>query len=437
MIYSVLAGEKNLTEPKFQHMLSAIPFTDEQITQLRYAYYRDKYPVGAIDRIFKINYYMSGQRDTERSVTVPASSLPAVSGAVIGEWEILSTIAAVISDEKATVITTNFSFESKSMDDTVFAALTGRKSKADFRHIIEFLNNNESHINISNLFLSLRYIRRKYNPYYCYCDISDNKANECYPYFILTDRYAFFFNTAMHCGMFITEESIVKATNGMADAFLENCLPVATYPSDVFELKSSITKVSANKISSAFGSSACIIPFIPDMIEKIADKDLTNRELLIKIAVDHYTKLGQHSGTVLFPQAALERFAADGRVYNFPLSWTQPLEYADRRKVFDIIKTHATGENPKIRILYDSNVKVPDMCMSIDIFERYMSIAGSLDTDSDYYCSEYSIFIKNTNIISDFRFYIDFIKRNRLHLSPELALSYMDSLMLECERNKQ
>lgn len=139
----------------------------------------------------------------------------------------------------------------------------------------------------------------------------------------------------------------------------------------------------------------------------------------------------------MFPQSALERFAADGRVYNFPMSWTQPMEYSDRQKVFELIKKYAGGDNPKIRILYDNNMKLADKCMSIDIFERYMSIAGSMAGDSDHYCGEYSIFIKNTNIISDFRFYVDYIKRNNIHLKPEIAVSFMDSLMLECERNKQ
>lgn len=438
MIYSVLGGEKNLTESKFQHMLSVIPFSDEQISQLRYAYYKDKYPSGVIDRILLISHYMSGRYKNKSSVTVPPVPIPAVSGAVMGEWELLGIAAALTEDKKASVITTNYPFEHKSFDDTVFAALTSRTTKADFRHIIEFEKDNSSDKNISNLFLSIRYIRRNYNPRYCYSDITkDGECNNIYPYYLITDRYALFFNLKMNCGMFITDSSIVHSSNEMAKVLLEQCLPLSSYPTDVFELKSTITKVSANKISAAFGNSACIIPFMPEIVKNIAVEDIPNKDVLIRIAIDHYTRIGQHSGSVLFPQSALERFAADGRFYNFPLSWTKPLSFSDRQKVFEVIKTHASGENPKIRVMHDSNIDLEDKCMMVDIFERYMSIAGSMEGDSDHYSGEYSIFIKNTNIISDFRFYIDFIKRNRIHLSPDLAVSYIDSLMLECERNKQ
>ena len=437
MIYSVLNGEKKLTESKFQHMLSAIPFTDSQISALRYSYYADKYPSGAIDKIYKINHFMSGRHENDGSVSAPPTPLPEESGAVMGEWDILGTIAAVIRDEKATVVTTNFPFTNKNIDDTVFTSLSARETPLNFRHIVEFQSSNDSDINITNLFLSMRYIRCRYNPYYYYSDSFSDRKHYIFPYYVLSDRYAFFFNNNMHSGMFITEDSIIKTVNGMTDAFLENCEPLAIYPSDVFELKSTITKVSSNKISYAFGNSACIIPFVPEMIEKIADKDLPNRDILIKIAVDHYNKLGQHSGYVLFPQSALERFAENGRVYNFPLSWTCPLSYSDRQKVLEVIKTYADGDNPKIKILYDSNLQISDCCMCVDIFERYMSISGSLEGESDHYGGEYSIFVKNTSIISDFRFYVDFIKRNRIHLPSEIAVSYMDSLILECERNKK
>lgn len=278
MLYSVLSGEKNLTESKFQRMISEIPFTDEQITKLRYSYYKDKYPAGTIDRIFAINYFMSGQRENEHGIIMSPSALPDTPGTIIGEPELLRITAAIVSDEEAGIIMTNFPYENKNIDDTVFAALTGRKNHVDFRHIIEFSHSNKSSKNIANLFLSLRYIRHGFNPFYCFSDNDIQCENDLYPYFILTDRYAFFFNTHINCGMFINEESIVRSSRGIADTYLEKCEPLATYPTDVFELKSTITKVSSNKISHAFGSSACIIPFVPEMIEKIADRSLPNRE---------------------------------------------------------------------------------------------------------------------------------------------------------------
>lgn len=436
MIYSVLNGEKNLTESKFQNMIATINFTDEQISRLRYAYYKDKYPLGVIDKIFKLHYFLSGRHERTNSITISPLPIPDSSSAVTGKWELLSIIAALILDDKTKKITTNFSFKDNLTDDVVFSALIEKKDDIDFRHIIVFDSSNTSDTNISNLFLSLRYIRRGFNPLYCYSELTTT-VGDIYPYYFVTDTHVFFYNTDLSCGMLITERDIVCSVNDMLSVILSKCQPLSSYPTDVFELKNSITKVSSNKISSALGNSACIIPFVPEMIENIANDELPDRELLIKIAVDHYKKLGMHSGPVLFPQSALERFAADGRVFNFPLSWTKPMTYADRQKVFKILKKYVCGDNPKIRVLHDNSMKIADACFSIDIFERYMSIAGSLDNSENNYCGEYSIFIKNTSIISDFRFFEDFIKRNRLYLPSDIAVSYMDSLILECERNKE
>lgn len=436
MIYSVLNGEKNLTEAKFQNMLASISFTDQQISQLRYAYYKDKYPVGVIDKIFKIHYYLSGQHERTSSFTISLTPIPDSSAAVTGQLELMGIISALILDESTKNITTNFSFDDKLTDDTVFSALIKRENDINFRHIIVFDSANTSDTNISNLFLSLRYIRRRFNPFYCYSELTTT-VGDIYPYYFVTDTHAFFFNTDMNCGMIITENDIVRSVNGMLSVILGKCQPLSSFPTDVFELKSSITKVSSNKITSALGNSACILPFVPEMIENIANDDLPNRDLLIKIAVDHYKKLGKHSGSVLFPQSSLERFAANGRVYNFPLSWTKPMTYEDRQKVFNILKEYAAGEDPKIKVLNDNNLKISDDCFSIDIFERYMSIAGSIEDSENRYSGEYSIFIKNTSIISDFRFFDDFIKRNKIYLPSDIILSYMDSLILECERNKK
>lgn len=435
MIYSVLNGEKQLTESKFQNMLSVFNFTDEQISKLRYAYYKDKYPTGAIDRIFQICHYMAGHHEKETSINIPVLQITSSSVSVKGKQELAGLISAIILDENVKVITTNFSFKDKTTDDAVFNALTKRKNSVDFRHIITFDSSNKSDVNIRNLFLSLRYIRHGFNPLYRYSDkITDDSI---YPYYIITDKYVLFFNSEHSCGMFITEEDIIRSTSEMAKSVLDNCSPLAQYPVDVFELKNSVTKVSSNRISYALGNSACILPLVPEKIESFAADDLPNKDLLIKIAVDHYTKLSQHTGTVLFPLSALERFAKEGKVYNFPLSWTKPMSFENRQYVLDILKKYVSGDNPKIKILHDHSVGLSDKYFSLDIFERYMSIAGSLADSKAPYCGEFSVFIKNTNIISDFRFYIDYIRRNRIHLKPEIAAAYMDSLKLECERNKK
>ena len=435
MIYSVLNDEKKLTEAKFQHLLTIFDFTDEQISNLRFAYYKDKYPAGAIERIYRINHFMQGRHQCENPRKAEPAQIPSESCAVSGTQNLEALISAVILDKTTKTITTNYSFCDKVTDDAVFFSLIQRRDRIDFRHIITFDNSNSSDVNISNIFLSIRFIRHGFNPMYRFAE--EKKENELYPYFIITDNYLILFNHKSACGMFITEDSIIRSTLTMAETVLEECTPLATYHADIFELKSSITKVSSNKLSYAFGNSACIIPFMPEFIERIAADNLPNRELLVKIAIDHYKKLGYHSGAVMFPQSALERFAAEGRVCNFPLNWTKPMSFEDRQTVLEILKGFAEGENPKIRILYDQSMGLSDKFLSMDIFERYMCISGSFADSENPYCGEYSIFIRNTNIISDFRFYIDFNKRNRIHLESDIAVEFIDSLKLECERNKK
>ena len=106
MIYSVLNDEKKLTEAKFQHLLTIFDFTDEQISNLRFAYYKDKYPAGAIERIYRINQFMEGRHQCENPRKAEPALIPSESCAVSGTQNLEALISAVILDKTTKTITT-------------------------------------------------------------------------------------------------------------------------------------------------------------------------------------------------------------------------------------------------------------------------------------------------------------------------------------------
>lgn len=441
MIYSVLNDEKKLSEEKFQTMLAEIPFSAPQADTLRRLFYADKYPKGVIEKIFCIKNYLSGALPKPAGYKLPETfSLPSAQTAVDGEREICDLAAAMIGDEDCRTIYTNFSYRAANFDGAVYAALCKRKTPVSFQHILCFESSNRSAVNIQNIFESVRYIRLRHPPLYYYVEEIPRRLHVLYPHFLLTDRAVLLFHEKADIGIYLTDPAIIKEVISAVEQFLPNCKPLARINESVLDLQSDLMKTSEAKVQFCLSGFVCDLPHAPrEYFDALARPDLPNREMLIEIAHKHYSRYSEFYHNIYIPLRAVETFAREGMTMNFPQNWVVPLPYEYRIGVLKNFRDRLTSKIGRVVLLNDSLLQLPDKFWGLDVSAHNLSFFGSISEDGSQYAGEFSMFTNNRNIIADFRFYIDYLMRNKLYCSPAYAADYIDAQILQCEqrRNEQ
>ncbi len=436
MIYAILNDERKLSEAKFQKMLSGIPFSPEQDDNLRALYYTDKYPQGVLQKIFRIKQYLTHPRtDPEMLPLSNIIALPGRDTAVVGEKELQDIIAAMLLDDTCGYAITNFSYQAKPINEVCYTALSRRATPIDFQHIIRFEKNNSSTQNIENIFESIPYLRLRHSPLCHYAETVPLNIQGLYPQFLLTPDAALLFHEQANCGIFIRTRNIINEVTAAVRQFLPNCQPLAQITDNVLTLKEYLTDTAESNIIYSFSNFACFLPHAPrEYFEEIANPSLPNREALINIGYQHYVHLAPHYVEEFMTVRGIKRFVKDGMAANFPQGWLVPVSYETRIQVLEDFKKRVSDGS--LLLLTDDTVKVRDEFWSIDIGEHYLCIFGSISQDGNRFSGEYAIATKNRNIIADFRFYFDYIKRNRLYCDKEYAENFLDAQILECERLK-
>lgn len=438
MIYSVLNDERNLSEDKFQTMLAELPFSETQADVLRKLYYADKYPKGVIEKIYCIKNYLSGALPKPAGHKIPKTvSLPSAQTAVDGEREICDLAAAMIGDEDCRTVYTNFSYRAANFDGAVYAALCKRKTPVNFQHILCFESSNRSTVNIQNIFESVRYIRLRHSPLYYYVEDIPRRLHVLYPHFLVTEKAVLLFHEKLNIGLYLTEPTVIQEVMSAIRQFLPNCKPLAHINETVLDLQSDLMKAFEVKVQFCLSGFVCDLPHAPyDYFDALASPDLPNREMLIEIARNYYSRYSDLYHDIYIPLRAVETFAKEGMTLNFPQNWIVPLPYEYRIGVLKNFRDRLTRKTGRVVLLNDSLLQLPDKFWGLDVSAHNLSFFGSISEDGSQYAGEFSIFTNNRSIIADFRFYMDFVMRNKLYCSPDYAAEYIDSLILQCEQRK-
>lgn len=436
MIYAILNDERKLSEAKFQNMLSAIPFSPAQADALRALYYEDKYPQGVMQKVFRIKNYLRRPRTDAPAPALPrAVRLPGQDTAISGEREIQEMIAAMLTDKECTEAITNFSYQARTINNTFFATLAHRTAPINFQHIIRFEKDNHSTLNIENIFESVRYLKLRHNPLYYYTETVPITIRGLYPQFLVTPTAVLLFHEKANFGIFLKTPAIVSEVAHSVRQFLPNYQPLAQITDNILALKEYLTDTAESNIIYSFSNFACFLPHAPrEYFDEIANPDLPNREAMINIGYQHYVHLAPHYVEEFMTVRGIKRFTKDGMAANFPQSWLVSASYETRIQVLKDFRQRVCDGS--LLLLNDDVVSVSDDFWSIDIGERYLCVFGSISQDENRFSGEYAIATKNRNIIADFRFYFDYIKRNRLYCTKEFAVNFLDAQILECERLK-
>lgn len=436
MIYAILNDERKLSEAKFQKMLAGIPFSPEQDDNLRALYYTDKYPQGVLQKIFRLKQYLTHLRtDPEMLPLSDIIALPAQDTAVSGEKELQDIIAAMLLDDTGSYAITNFSYQAKPINEVCYTVLSHRTTPIDFQHIIRFEKNNSTTQNLENIFESVRYIKLRHTPLYYYSETVPIEICGLYPQYLITPDSVLLFHEKANCGIFIRTRDLINEVTATVRHFLPNCRPLAQITDNVLALKEYLTDTAESNILYSFSNFACFLPHAPRAyFEEIASPSLPNREALINIGYQHYAHLAPHYVEEFMTVRGIKRFTKDGMAANFPQDWLVPVSFETRIQVLRNFRKKASEGS--LLLLNDDVVKVRDEFWSIDIGEQYLCIFGSISQDGNRFSGEYAMATKNRNIIADFRFFFDYLKRNHLYCTKEYAENFLDAQILECERLK-
>ncbi|MCD7775101.1 MAG: helix-turn-helix transcriptional regulator [Clostridiales bacterium] len=439
MIYSVINGEKMLSENKFQTMVRELAFSDMQMENLRRSYYESKYPDGVIDKIYRIREYLrEDETDDKKNFDGVEPYLPDKTCTIRGLSLLCRTIIGIVYGSKAKIIT-NYPFSNTDADNAFFSALSAADEDMDFIHIVEFEADNKSPRNIDNLFKSIRYIRKKYVPLMYYGNSGDGIGSELLPYFIVSDKYAAFFDADFSMAVFSNEETIVNGVFVLAEKIVGKCKYIGMLNDNIFDMKNFVQCADVAGTVSSMSNFTFFLPYASvDILKSIAPPNLdpANRDILVELILNHYKGCAGGKMKRMMSVQGLETFAREGIIADFPKSMTVPMPCKYRIEVLETILQQCE-QSPESCVFLDNTVlNVPDECFGIILFHNNFQICGSLP-NSDTFVGQYVITDKNKNIQRDFKYFMDFIVRNRLYIPFEQIKLRINDLILECRRMQE
>lgn len=431
-LYNIFAGKKHLPEDKFHKILVSFPFSNTQKENLSTAFYQDIYGTNDFD---KIQYIISELKklkefkDEDFSFSNSYNSNDNETEYIIGKDKLIDTISYLLyksSSFEFPFVYSNFEFSQKEIDTMIYSLLL--EKKLDLIHLIKFNNNGMDTYNLSNIFHSIKYARRKYNTYYYYCNQKIFLDN-FFPFYLVTNTGIVLYNNTLCHGLLITDDSIIDNFKTRIAETIDQCTPLVIFPDNAFELKQI---VAPNSFVASISSIPCITPFLSkEMFYDMALDDLKNKDYVINSLHDWYSISASEASvsyTSLNTSEGFHRFAKTGNIPYFPSEYANPLSIENRVKILEMCMT----ENSKYHNFYladDSKILFPDY-INIELSApNKIVIYGSFNGPEHSYMGEFVIPITNNILYSDFNNFRNYAIRNHLYTNDNFTELFQKNLI--------
>lgn len=396
-LYNVFYGERSLTETELFSLIETAGFTPNEAQKLVDLYFTEIFGKTEFAKIKVLEKII--QTDVHACSGFNRKTFSDdVEGSIECKSQLLNAVSYIFGHEKTVI--SNFSFDNKELDALVFDCVIN--SDVGFTHITELSETPSAAENIASVACALKYMYNNSFPVYRYTDTEHATKSGLFPYYFVGETHAILFNSVN--GIFIRDKASVAKIRENAVADAADCAPLGIKTDDVVYHSSLYDTALKNENISLY-----VISFYPcvatcsdyDIIYSLARDDLPEKEGLVNIAYEHYSRfytMPEHCSIV--SKAGIESFAETGNIQEIPNKFVKSANKETRIKILQ--KMLEKIESGEIYIADDSKIKLQpefsleSFCTDLMLFFGYDFKKSDFFVADKYLCALYDISFVNT-----------------------------------------
>lgn len=439
LLFYVLSGKKKLPEERLQAILHAKIFAPEINAQLREAYYREHYGLEAFERLLLIKQSLADMAAAPEFVPIPAHVTrwqPQRSVEVITNGgTLLAAVYYILSAELTRdnpAFDTNYPFTAKAIDDLVHALLHQHQGeRVQMWHGATWQTNGRGTINLQNIFACLRWFGMGYQIYATANEFAPLlPADTLYPYFFITSGHALLFHPELNNGLLLSDTEVVQTLAFNASLLRPQYVPVCNFPANEFELGQMFGQKSLFHCAKGEMSYyPCLCGFVDrEMLDALFHPDLEARTAFIDKVEELYQTLRSDPTAALFNTTkGYEEFAQTGKLQEMSKFVADPAPPEMRVTLLRRVRD-AVLDGANIFLLDEKEIPIPTG-ISLELFGKFMFIAGSTAQGEDAFMGQYNKIVDRKTTVNDFSNFFEYIRRNQLVHSPKWTAAFLEELI--------
>lgn len=438
----VYKSELTMSEDAFYRMLLNSDFPSEVEDNLISLYYKSIEGVGGRNRdklekqLLISNLLKNDLTKPNQEIWYPAPEQVGIKAK--SRKEIFDAINNTIS--KGENIIANFSFLDEELDSFIFNSL----KHSSFKSFIFFIDLNYISSLPDNLKIMtavIKYVFIGCMGRYNHVDIGKKIYGNLFPYYILSEKQAFFFNGKN--GIMVTDTELVEQLKSVILENKKNYVPFNVKFDSILEYKDAVE--NANAISSGKKRSAAIIrhycgyPCLAWYFDNYEDlylsmkEGIPDAEFRVKKVIEHYKSVYSDIGFSedLFSEDGLKLFAKTGNVCEFPSEFKKPFTVELRIKYLKYIYNDI--EKGRIKIFNTEKFSLQNK-MSITVAEKSIQFY-SIDVEKDDFFAgeEFMAVVEDKGMIEDFQNYYDTLIKTDVFYSKTRAKNIVNDIIIDLE----
>lgn len=429
-LYSVFKGERSLKEDKLFALFENVGFSVKEEQTLTELYFSDVFGQSDFNKIKQMIHLINNlelpSKEHKECINTFSKKF-----SLTGKEEILSALKYILEEIGNSKVITNYSYEDKRIDNLFYGFVKNGNSE-QLMHVLSFSEKSSGLHNINTVFSSLKYMYLNCFPVYKY----ENKSEQIYPYFAVTDKYALLFND--NDGIFIDEPIVINRVLGQVETMVSQCTGLGMATDDIMFIKDMYAKGLSNTEDHfndliSYCGYPCVAPFADyDLMYSITREELPEKELLVHIAYDHYQSLYKNADfTFFYSLNGLKRFAETGNVCEIPETYVTNLSKKYRLQVLNQIIESVKEE--KIYLVNDEKFNIPENIEIEDYFSKVIINAFDCNKDNFASCDKFLSALNDSDIIHTFKILKEYLIRARMVYPKQYAKIYIQNIIVKLE----
>lgn len=421
-LYHVIDSKRKLKPEIFIRLINEIGFSEDEEEKLADFYFSDFYGSKEFEKIKYICKRLNGF-DAELKVREDHIADFEKKFSLESEDDIFSAVLYLCENSKGQSVITNYSYESKRLDN-LFYSLCRKKELKDFKHIIPFGTGGNDVYNLNLLFSSIKFLYYKQFPIYYYSD-NNKEAYEPYPFYCLSDDYAVLFSE--NSGIFIEDKKAVAALVKRAKSFADKCHQLGEEMPNIFEVKDIYV---ASVLDGTEIYEICPIPCMMcytdlDFFYSISKPEIPNRDFLAHMAYEHYSNINK---TVTYNQyitvEGLDELFKNRECLEMPSEYANLIPKETLKKIFE--KMYDAVKEGKMHILNPKKLHIP-IDLQIEINAGGGLIYGYVFEEGKPTQKPFWIIINDKSLIDNLKYFFDYLERGNFFFGKDTALAYISN----------
>lgn len=395
-VYNIFNGKKPLPEKRFHEILENYPFTSHQKEALSNSYYEDIFGIDTFKKIQFIIQSMNklGAKDnSQNSFPWYSCTYHSTSQYINNTAHLIDAIIFLLSSD-VKYIYTNFSFEHKKINDTVFCFLENNNC-VDFSHIVNFDTTGMETHNLQNVFCSAKYASLGFNTFYYYNNHTISlQADNMFPYFFMTNKGILLYDNSLSEGLLLLDKEILTSFLPKVKEIFKNAIALVDFYTDTLVLNTKLKQIYY------LDSILLTIGYYPYIFYETDDN-----------SINTYFPSGSNGMLFLQPEG-LFNFMKNKTSPYIPFSVAKSISSNDTYLILKQLMTQY-DKTKNIALLKNDLFSLPQnihvTCCTDSLF-----IFGSLKKSTPSFIGDFSICINNKLLVNDFCMFRDYVIKNRL-----------------------